>query len=150
MSAPLDADATLRRSLAGFEEVEHTADLAMSVWGRDLPELFAQAAKGMFQLLACAPIGEERRITRAFCLAAQDVETLLVDWLGELLYICEADQVRFQHFDLASATLTHLDATATGQDHHVPQRGIKAVTFADLKIVRTLSGGYETAITFDV
>ena len=149
MSVPLDAGATPLRSPFGFEEIEHTADLAMSVWGRDLAELFSQAAAGMFHLLECAPAGEARWITRGFSMAAQDVEALLVDWLGELLYICEVEGVWFQCFGLASVTPTKLEATAMGLDHHMPQRGIKAVTFADLKVVRT-PVGYETAIIFDV
>ena len=30
-----------------FEEIEHTADIAIRVWGSDLAELFANAAYGM-------------------------------------------------------------------------------------------------------
>ena len=35
---------------AGFEEVSHTADLEIRVWGKDLASLFIAAAEGMFHL----------------------------------------------------------------------------------------------------
>ena len=35
-----------------IEEIEHTADLAIRVRGRDLSQLFANAARGMFGLMA--------------------------------------------------------------------------------------------------
>ena len=38
----------MTKPTGGFELREHTADLALYVWGRDLPELFARAAKGLY------------------------------------------------------------------------------------------------------
>jgi SHS2 domain-containing protein len=35
-----------------FEEIEHTADLAIRAYGQDMRELFANAAYGMFALMA--------------------------------------------------------------------------------------------------
>ena len=35
-----------------IEELEHTADLSIRVRGRDLAELFVNAARGMFGLMA--------------------------------------------------------------------------------------------------
>ena len=41
-----------------FEEVPHTADLAIRVWGRDMAELFVNAAYGM----ACQ-LGDPESVT---------------------------------------------------------------------------------------
>ena len=38
---------TMRR----YEEIEHTADLAIKAYGRDMKELFANAAYGMFSAM---------------------------------------------------------------------------------------------------
>ena len=39
------------RSPHGFEIVEHTADVGIRGWGRDLPELFAAMARGLFSIV---------------------------------------------------------------------------------------------------
>ena len=66
--------------------VEHTADWALRLRGRDLNELFTRAAEGMAYLLAgdisAIPLTE----TRELALEAYDAEELLVVWLGELAY----------------------------------------------------------------
>jgi SHS2 domain-containing protein len=104
----------------------------------------------MFELMACAPVGPTREISRQVSLDAQDAETLLVDWLSELLFFSESEGLCFESFEVTHVVPTHLDATAYGRDHHLPQCGIKAVTFAGLEIRRTADGQHRTLITFDV
>ena len=132
----------------GFEEVEHTADIAIRVWGRDLAELFANAAYGM----ACqlADIGDVKlTIERLVELDAYDAETLLVAWLGELLYLGERDETVFAEFDVSEIAPTRLRAVVRGGAVKEYRRHIKAVTFGGLEIQPT-SKGYETTIVFDV
>ena len=131
-----------------FEEVEHTADIAIRVWGRDLAELFAHAAYGMACQIADAGAAAPT-IERAIELAAYDAETLLVAWLGELLYLGERDGVIFTEFDMQEVTPTHLRAVARGRRAPKQQQHIKAATFSDLEIVHT-GAEYETTVVFDV
>ncbi len=131
-----------------FEEIEHTADIAIRVWGRDLAELFANAAYGM----ACqiAEIDEIRpTITRTLELDAADTEILLVSWLSELLYLGEKENCVFFDFERLSVSPTELRAVASGGpiDEHLTH--IKAVTFSELEIINS-DVGYETHIVFDV
>jgi len=139
-----------------FEEIEHTADIAIHVWGSDLAELFANGAYGM----ACQMTGagavvrtdfdeHSRAVERLIELEAYDAETLLVTWLGELLYLGERDGCVFTDFDVLEVTPTRLRALAWGGPVRERQRHIKAVTFSDLEIVHT-GEGYETTIVFDV
>ncbi len=131
-----------------FEEIEHTADIAIRVWGRDLAELFANAAYGM----ACQltdPDEVVQTVERSIELEAYDIETLLVAWLGELLYLGERDGCVFTGFDVLEVTATRLQAVARGGAVRKHQRHIKAVTFSELEIVHT-DEGYETIIVFDV
>jgi SHS2 domain-containing protein len=131
-----------------FEEVEHTADVAIRVWGRDLAELLANAAYG----LACQmadPDGVEQTAERSVELEAYDAETLLVAWLGELLYLGERDGCVFVDFDVLEIAPTKLRAMARGGPAQVRRRHVKAVTFSDLKISHT-DQGYETTVVFDV
>lgn len=131
-----------------WEELDHTADLALRVWAPDYASLFTAAAQGMFSLLA-----DLRSIERTECrrvsLTAPDVETLLIDWLNELLYFGETEPLSaYADFDFDILTSTHLEATVVGGP--VPEyRGyIKAATFHNLEVRRT-SEGYETEIVFD-
>ncbi|MDY7075441.1 MAG: archease [Chloroflexota bacterium] len=133
-----------------FEEIEHTADIAIRVRGRDLAELFANGAYGMACQLA-DPDVVDQTAERSIELDAYDAETLLVAWLGELLYLGERDGCVFTDFDMLEVTSTWLRAVARGGP--VPagehRSHIKAVTFNELEIVRT-GEGYETTVVFDV
>jgi SHS2 domain-containing protein len=63
--------------------VEHTADRALRIYGRDLAELFTNAALGMNSLMQ--PTAAERTsIAKEIALEAIDAESLLVAWLSEL------------------------------------------------------------------
>jgi len=131
-----------------FEEIEHTADIAIHVWGHDLAELFANGAYGMACQMA-DPDVVLRTAERLIELEAYDAETLLVAWLGELLYLYERDDCIFTDFDMLKVTPTRLRALAWGGPVRERRRHIKAVTFSDLEIVHT-GAGYETTIVFDV
>jgi len=140
-----------RNPMAGvrrYEEVEHTADAAIRAFGRDLPELFANAAYGMFDLLADM---EELRptIEREVSLEAPDLETLLVDWLDELLYLREAHGEVYKEFEISTLSPTELRAVAKGGKRFVPRMDIKAVTYHDLKIEK-MEQGYVVTVVFDV
>ncbi|WP_414753954.1 archease [Anabaena sp. CCY 9910] len=50
-------------NLAGFQEVEHTADWAYRVWGQNLTQLFIQAAIALYYL-ADVQLTSESSITR--------------------------------------------------------------------------------------
>jgi SHS2 domain-containing protein len=131
-----------------FEEIEHTADIAIRVWGRDLAEMFANAAYGM----ACqiTEIEEIRpTIKRSVELEAADTEILLVSWLSELLYLGEKENCVFFEFDILTISSTELRAVARGGPITEHVTHIKAVTFSELEIISS-DTGYETHVVFDV
>jgi SHS2 domain-containing protein len=86
---------------------------------------------------------------QAIELQAYDAETLLVAWLGELLYLGERDAHVFTDFADLEVNPNRLRATARGRPVARHRRHIKAVTFSDLEI-RETENGYETTIVFDV
>jgi SHS2 domain-containing protein len=131
-----------------FEEIEHTADVALRVWGGDLTELFANAASGMAYLLADVE-DVVSTMTEEVELEAEDTEILLVDWLSELLYLGERENVVFVRIDRLQVTPDRLSAVVQGGPVREWRSHIKAVTFSELEITRT-DEGYETLIVFDV
>jgi len=131
-----------------FEEIEHTADIAIHVWGSGRADLFANAAYGMACQLA-DPDAVDLTMEREIELEAYDAESLLVNWLEELLYLVERDESLFVEFDVQAITQTRLRAVVRGGPMPERRRYIKAVTFHELEIRRT-DEGYETTIVFDV
>jgi SHS2 domain-containing protein len=131
-----------------FEEIEHTADIALRVWGRDLTALFANAAYGMAYLLTDVE-GTIPTVSHEFELEAEDAEILLVEWLSELLFLGERDDVVFTVIDILRVTPNRLSAAVRGGPVEERSSHIKAVTFSELQIART-DEGYETVIVFDV
>ena len=131
-----------------FEEVEHTADIAIRVWGKTLGELFAHAAYGMAcQLTDVDDVDLTTEVE--IDLQADDVEMLLVDWLSELLYLGEREDAVFVDFDISRATPRALRAVARGGHIREHEAHVKAVTFSQLD-VKWVGGRYETIIVFDV
>ena len=132
----------------GYQEIEHTADRALRVWGRELPDLFVGAARGMYSLLADVQ-GSTPTTWREISLEGWDRETLLVDWLNELLYLTEIEDLLFVDFEVDSLTPTTLLARAGAIPGRVTRANIKAATFHDLALSDD-GHRWSTVITFDV
>jgi len=131
-----------------FKEVEHTADVALWVHGDTLPDLFINAAQGMYSLMVVAmPV--HVAVERVVKVTGIDLETLLVNWLGELLYYTEVEGVVFGQFEIVELEPERLHAVARGQVGVPLGKLIKAVTFHDLNIALT-DEGYQVTIVFDV
>ena len=130
-----------------FEEVEHVADAALRIYGGDWEDFLINAALGMFSLIADwedAAVSTESKIS----LRSTDSESLLVDWLSELLYLHEMGDVVYIDFDIVDSSPSTLRAVARGTDQWTHRTAIKAVTFNDLSIAKTPEG-YTATIVFD-
>ncbi len=132
-----------------WQEIEHTADIALHLWAEDLEDLFATAARGMFALITDLDAVPCQQYTEHVVLDAIDAEVLLVDWLNELLYLSEETGGAFVEFQFEVLNDTHLDATVRGGGFSEYLTYIKATTFHNLDIHQT-SEGYETDVVFDI
>lgn len=133
----------------GFEEIEHTADKALRIFGSDLTELFISAATGLNHLMVADISDISTEIEKSIELDAIDAESLLVEWLSELAYWAESEMLVFKKFRIQKATATHLQAKIFGGNTSMLEKQIKAVTYHNLKILKT-SNGLEATIVFDV
>jgi SHS2 domain-containing protein len=132
---------------ARFEVLDHPADLALRIYGRDLRELFANAAYAMFcQFL---PEGLERlpvTVERQVEVDGIDDESLLVNWLNELLYLHETRGELYSQFELEPLAPGHLRASVRGAPSERSEIIIKAATFNELAIARTAEGLVVTVV----
>ena len=133
--------------LAGYREVEHTADWELEVWATDLPGLLEQAARGM-SFLSGMRLRLEPRLVRTLNLKANDCETLLVRFLSELLYYSEQEQIGFDKFQITMDGF-ELQAELEGAQLASLDKEIKAVTYHRLA-VRQLDGNLMVNVVFDV
>jgi SHS2 domain-containing protein len=131
----------------GFQEIEHTADLALHVWALDLPQLFIQAALGMNYLLAFN-FDNNNKVEKTIELDAHDDESLLVNFLNEILYYAENDEIGFKTLDLLIGT-GKLKALCKGAKIQDRNKDIKAATFHKLEIINQ-KGKYSVDLVFDV
>jgi SHS2 domain-containing protein len=133
--------------LAGFRELEHTADWELEAWAPDLPALLEQSARGMYAL-AGARLQAGPRLDRRLDLPMKDPESLLVTFLAELLFLEEQDGLAFDAFNLhIEGELLH--ASLRGAQLVSIDKEIKAVTYHNLAIQKT-PRGLEVKIVFDV
>lgn len=132
-----------------FAVVDHTADWALWVRGRDLEALLLNAAQGMNSLMvadvaAVAPVAERRLALEAF-----DRESVLVEWLSELAYLAERERFIAREFELEVVSPEAVVAVVRGGLAAELQKHIKAVTYHNLAVVET-EAGLEVTIVFDV
>jgi SHS2 domain-containing protein len=127
-----------------FELFEHTADIGVRAYGKDLNEAFAFAAKGMFEVVtdidSIRPVGEVE-----IQLEAPDLEDLLANWLSELLYLLDTKKTLMAEFDIEiTESPFKLSAKARGEtyepDRHEYKTEIKAITHHMLEVTRLEEG----------
>jgi SHS2 domain-containing protein len=120
-----------------FEVTDHTADVGIVAYGRDLGEAFANAAHGMFSLIA-EPASQNEDFCREIDLHASDRDALLVDWLNELIFIFEVDHVILSRFEITDLSENRLRARVCGDRidpaRHQLKTEVKAATYHSLRI----------------
>ena len=132
-----------------YREVPHTADLRLIVRGKSYREIFGHSAAGLHHLLRCKPASQAVQEEYLVNLQAHDLETLLVMWLNEIIYLCEERRICPSLFTIREVTGNTLSATVAGRRPWRTHRVIKAATFHDLAVVR-MEPGYQVTLTFDV
>lgn len=129
-----------------FEEIPHTADWSFRAFGKDLREVFANAAFAMFALEGAVANGDAPPRSVALQVSAIDYEALLVNWLTELLWLQEAHRETYQRFQIEWLSPTELRAQVFGAPYKTLDKIIKAVTYHNLKIEQTAEGWQATVV----
>jgi len=135
-----------------FEVIDHTADMGIIAYGTNVKEVFANAALGLFSLIT-DPRKVEEKLHLDIKASSQDRDSLLVEWLNELIYCFDVRHVLFRRFEISSLTDNELEATCYGEDFdptkHKIKIGVKAATYHMLRLDKD-NNGYKAQIIFDV
>lgn len=139
-----------------YEVLEHKADLKIRVFGKTKEELFLNAVLAMGSGLR--PIDKEQRIkNRKIKVKSDNLETLLVDFLSEVLYLIQINKeiytdVKFKKLSDPSmdSGQAELEAELSGQKVERFGEDIKAVTYHNLDVHQEKDGTWQAAILFDI
>lgn len=135
-----------------FRLLDHTADLGILVYGRDLEELFTNAGKVFFGIIT--DLRRVRESTeRTIRVESSNLEDLMVNWLGELLYLHDVDGLLFRSFSIDELGDGTMKARARGEvfqeERHVIKTEIKAVTYHQIQVKKE-RGRWVARIIFDL
>ncbi len=139
-----------------YEYLDHTADIKFRAYGKTREEVFENAALAMFNVI----IDTEKvsgDTAREICLKSPDLESLLVDWLSELLYLFEVDEIVFRKFRVEKIREEKgeysITAQALGEKYSLEslpfETEIKAVTYNQLEITKT-ADGWKAQVVVDI
>jgi len=144
------------RQMGKYKQIDHTADIAVSVKGRDPEDLFRTAARAWREAVLpdSTDAGSERK---NLSLTADSLDELLVDFLNELNYLLFAGywiSAGFDRIKIVKDNETyHLGAVLIGdpldeKQHHI-QVEIKAVTYHQMRIEQK-GNLLKTMVVFDI
>jgi protein archease len=126
-------------SVRPYEVLEHPADIGFRAYGSTPAELFAASAVAMLSI-ADDPDAVQPRTEYPIAVESGDRESLLVDWLGEVLYWYDGKRIAFREFRVRDFRDTAIDAIGLGEPRDPARHGarliVKAVTYHQLKIER--------------
>jgi SHS2 domain-containing protein len=129
--------------MRSFRILEHTADVGFEAFGSTREEAFANAARALFYLIVDLDAVDPREEV-SVQVQGTDPESLLVNWLSELLYLHDAEQWLFRDFEILNLQDDSLRALAWGEKFHRSQHQakllVKAITYHQLTLEKTPEG----------
>jgi SHS2 domain-containing protein len=139
-----------------FLEDMATADIAFRAWGADLAETFVAAADAVMNVMVEDLDAIQGREERQLTAENEALDLLLFDFLQELVYYKDAEQLmlrvgqvriaeRHGHYGLtAVARGERLDA-----NRHRPRVDVKAVTLHRFSLQQR-AGGWDATVILDI
>ena len=129
------------------------ADLAFRAWGHDLAEAFTAAADAVMNAMVEDLDAIQPRQTRTLSVEHEALDMLLFNFLQELIYYKDAEQLllRVQQLRIADDSQPYtLHATAAGEpidpQRHRMRVDVKAVTLHHFSLEQTDQGWHASVI----
>jgi SHS2 domain-containing protein len=137
-----------------YEELDHTADTGLRVYGASPDECLARLVLGFTALTLGGQANLEAEASRALEIAAADHATMAVDVLREILFIFDTEHTlparcTVHRFDPAEGVLLELAMAPFDEDAHENITDLKAVTWHEA-IFEPASDGWVAQVIFDV
>ena len=135
-----------------YEFIDHTADLGIKLREKSLTRLFASAGYALFDIiLEISQVQPKKSLD--IHVPGEEIESILVDWLRELLFKFNMDRWVLKEFDIGKIDESGLQAVVKGEtfdpSRHSLKTEIKAVTYHGLEVSRK-NDRWEAQIIFDI
>jgi len=141
--SPQEGLKTGKAGLQQFRILEHTADVGFEAFGLTREETFVNAARALIYLVVELDAIDPREVVPVQVHGA-DPESLLVNWLSELLFLHDAEGWLFRDFEILSLHDDSLRALARGEkfqrSRHQAKLLVKAITYHQLALEKTPQG----------
>ncbi|MBE0477658.1 archease [Candidatus Aerophobetes bacterium] len=138
--------------MPGYEFINHTADLGIKVRGKNLSELFANAAYALFDIILDISRVKPAQ-SRKIKIPGGEIEDIFFEWMRELLSKFNIDALALKEFTINKLDKTGLEAIVKGEQvdasRHNLKTEIKAVTYHGLKIQKN-NKLWEVQVIFDI
>jgi SHS2 domain-containing protein len=135
-----------------FEIIDHTADVGIIAYGEDMEDLFSNAALALFSLITDLESIDEK-LHFDLEVNSEDRDSLLVEWLNELIYLFDIKHFLCNRFEIESLAHNQLRATCYGEGFdpmkHKIKTGVKAATYHMLKLGKS-ADGFRAQIILDI
>jgi len=123
-----------------FEILEHPADVGFRARGTSLEELFGNCGLALMSIIL-DPSGVDSRGSWELTADGVDLDSLLVNWLNEVLFYVDTRRLVFSSFSIQIADPFQLSCHAMGEERtpakHPVRVSVKAVTYHQLRIARS-------------
>lgn len=135
-----------------FEVIDHTADVGIIAYGVSTEDLFCNAALALFSLIT-EPETIEQKFHFDLEVGGEDIDSLLIEWLNELIYLFDVKHVLLNRFNIKNLTDNRLKATCYGENFdamkHTIKVGVKAATYHMLKLDKS-DDGFKAQVILDI
>lgn len=134
-----------------FIYLEHPADIKIKSFGKDLVELFINSAFGMMDFLYGKIDFKNIFATQndIVNVTAEDLESLLVNWLAELLYLSAINKCFYFNYKIEKIFIESNNLQIIAKVSGIKAKAkddIKAVTYHELTIQKTQEGYFATVV----
>lgn len=135
-----------------FEILEHTADIGIRVAAPTLPELFAAASEALVAIVL-DPSRIQQKQEYPVEATGEDNESLLVNWLNEIVYLLDGPRVAPARFVVDELTDTRVRGRAFGEPRdntrHPHRIVVKAATYHQLRLDHS-AGEWRADVYLDI
>jgi len=129
---------------------EIKSDVMFEAYGKDLKELFENAAEALFSVI-CKIKQVKPKETEEFIIKGENLDSLMINWLQGLIAIVDTEEKFFSKFEIEDINETQLKAKLYGEPIK-PELGetvVKAVTYYKYQLEKTKQG-YKARISLDI
>jgi SHS2 domain-containing protein len=127
-----------------------TSDVMFEAYGKDLEELFKNAATALFSVICKIDKVKPEKVKEVE-ITADSLDDLLVNWLQSLIALVDTDEVFFSKFEISEIDEKHLKARCYGEpvSSEKGETVVKAVTYYKYKLEKT-EEGYRARVSCDI